>query len=200
MARYPARHKSETRARILIAADQIIKDRGIDGASVDAVMRGAELTVGGFYAHFESKDDLAREALLFGLERSMERLLTPLASITDDRHWLKALIHDYLHQVDERSLAHACPLTVMLPEVARGGPEFQRAFGERTGALLDRISSRFPEVAGRSRREVAVFVFATCAGAISLARAIGVQRARARSIAATEAMLFQLLGLEQSRA
>ncbi len=197
MARYPTAHKNQTRARILTAADRIIKDRGIERASVDAVMRGAELTVGGFYAHFESKDDLAREALLFGLELSMERLLTPLASITDDRDWLKALIHDYLHQVDERSLAHACPLTVMLPEVARGGPEFQRAFGERTGALLDRVSSRFPEVAGRSRREVAVFVFASCAGAISLARAIGAPRARERAIAATETMLFHLLGLEQ---
>jgi TetR/AcrR family transcriptional repressor of nem operon len=197
MPRYPTRHKRETRERILTAADRVIKDRGIEGASVDAVMRGAELTVGGFYAHFESKDDLAREALLFGLERSMERLLTPLASISDDQSWLKALIHNYLHQVDERSLAAACPLTVMLPEVARGGPELQRAFGERTGALLDRIESRFPEIAGRSRREVAAFVFASCAGAISLARAIGAPRARERTIAATEAMLSHLLGLER---
>jgi len=109
------------------------------------------------------------------------------------------LIHNYLHQVDDSSLAGACPLTLMLPEVARGGPEFQRAFGERTRALLDRVSARFPEVAGRSRREVAVFVFASCAGAISLARAVGAPRARERAIAATEAMLAQLLGLEPPR-
>ena len=197
MARYPTKHKSETRERILAAADRVIKDRGIERASVDAVMRGAELTVGGFYAHFESKDDLARETLLFGLERSMERLLTPIAAIEDDRAWLTALIHRYLHQVDESSLAAACPLTVMLPEIARGGPEFQRAFGVRTAALLDAIESRFPEVAGRSRRDVAVFVFASCAGAIALARAIGAPRARERVIAATEAMLTQALGLDR---
>jgi TetR/AcrR family transcriptional repressor of nem operon len=197
MARYSTKHKSATRERILAAADRVIKDRGVERASVDAVMRGADLTVGGFYAHFESKDDLAREALLFGLERSMERLLTPLAGIDDDRAWLKALIHRYLRQVDELSLAAACPLTVMLPEVARGGAEFQRAFGVRTGALLDGIESRFPEIAGRSRRDVAVFVFASCAGAISLARAIGAPRARERVIVATEAMLSQLLGLEE---
>lgn len=198
MARYPTRHKSETRERILAAADRVIKDRGIERASVDAVMRGADLTVGGFYAHFDSKEDLARETLLFGLERSMERLLTPLAAIVDDRAWLTALIRRYLHQVDESSLAAACPLTVMLPEVARGGAEFQRAFGVRTAALLDGIESRFPEVAGRSRREVAVFVFASCAGAIALARAIGAPRARERVIAATEAMLLQVLGLDQA--
>jgi len=196
MARYSAKHKAETRERILRAADRVIKDRGIDKASVDVVMRGANLTVGGFYAHFDSKDELAREALLFGLDRSMEWLLTSVSSISDDRAWLKALIHNYLHQADPGSLAAACPLTVMLPEVARGGPEFQRAFGECTAALLDRIASRFPEVAGRSRREVATFVFASCAGAISLARAIEGPRARERVIAATEAMLTHALGLE----
>ncbi len=198
MARYPTKHKRETRERILAAADRVIKDRGIERASVDAVMRGADLTVGGFYAHFDSKEDLARETLLFGLERSMERLLTPLAAIEDDRAWLTALIHRYLYQVDQSSLAAACPLTVMLPEVARGGAEFQRAFGVRTAALLDGIEARFPEVAGRSRREVAVFVFASCAGAIALARAIGAPRARERVIAATEAMLLQALGLDRS--
>lgn len=196
MARYSVTHKSETRERILEAADRVIKDRGADKASVGAVMRGADLTVGGFYAHFESKDELVREALLYGLERSMERLLASLASIADDRAWLKSLIHDYLHQVDQQSLAAACPLTVMLPEVARGGPDLRRAFGERTAALLDRVASRFPEVAGRSRREVAAFVFASCAGAISLARAIEAPRARERLIAATEAMLARALGLD----
>ena len=197
MARYPSEHKRETRERILAAADRVIKDRGLEKASVDAVMRGADLTVGGFYAHFDSKDELARETLLYGLERSMERLLTPLARIADDRQWLAALIHDYLHQPDLPVLAAACPLTLMLPEVARGGPEFQRAFGERTGALLDRIASRFPEIAGRSRREVATFVFATCAGAVSLARAIEAPRARERLIAATEAMLLHALELDR---
>ena len=196
MARYPAEHKRETRERILEAADRVIKDRGIDGASVDAVMRNADLTVGGFYAHFASKEELAHEGLLFGLERSMERMLAPLASIDDDRAWVGALIRHYLRQVDEPSLAAACPLTVLLPEVARGGVDFQRAFGARTAGLLDRIESRFPEVAGLSRREVATFVFSTCAGAVALARAIGAPRARERILRSTEAMLAEVLGLD----
>ncbi|MEO8303372.1 MAG: TetR/AcrR family transcriptional regulator [Betaproteobacteria bacterium] len=196
MARYRAEHKRETRERILEAADRVIKDRGIDRASVDAVMRSADLTVGGFYAHFASKEELAQEGLLFGLERSMERILTPLASIDDDRAWVSVLIRHYLRQVDEPSLAAACPLTVLLPEVARGGASFQRAFGARTAALLDRIESRFPEVAGLSRRDVAAFVFSSCAGAVALARAIGAPRARERILRGTEAMLAALLGLD----
>ena len=197
MARYSTKHKGETHDRILAAADRVIKTRGIDGASVEAVMRDAGLTVGGFYAHFASKDELARETLMFGLERSMERLLTPLAAIDDDRAWLKALIRGYLRQTDDPSLAVACPLTLLLPEVARGGAEFQRPFGARTGAFLDRIETRFPEVAGLSRREVAAFVFSSCAGAVALARAIAAPRARERLLGATETMLHELLGLDR---
>jgi len=200
MARYSIEHKGETRERILEAADRAFKEVGIESASIDEIMREVGLTVGGFYGHFDSKRQLATEAICFGLERSMERLLTPLESIADDKAWLRAVIRGYLRQIDESSLGAACPLTLMLPDVARGGPEFQRAFGERTRALLDRIAPRFPEIAGWSRRETAVFVFASCAGAISLARAIGAPRARERVIASTETMLSQLLGLDRASA
>lgn len=199
MARYSVTHKAKTRDRILAAADRMIKARGIEGASVEAIMRDAGLTVGGFYAHFASKEELVCETLLFGLERSMERLLTPLAPVEDDKAWLKALIHGYLRQADDASPAAACPLTVLLPEVARGGAGLQRSFGAETGAVLDRIEARFPEVAGLSRREVAAFVFSSCAGAVALARAIAAPRARERLLDATETMLAGALCLDAER-
>jgi TetR/AcrR family transcriptional repressor of nem operon len=197
MARYSSEHKGRTRSRILAAADRLVKERGGDASSIDAVMKGAGLTVGGFYAHFESKDDLERETLLYGLEASMDRLLVPLAGIVDDREWVRVLIHRYLRQVDEQDLAHACPLTLLLPEVTRGGPEFQAAFSERTGALLHRVAHRFPAVAGMSPREVAIAVFASCAGAVAVARTIPAPHARERVLKATETMLHVMLDSER---
>src|SRR3954469_14854739 len=99
MARYSTAHKQETRQRILAAADRVMKARGVEAASVEAVMREAGLTVGGFYAHFDSKDALAREALLRSLERSVDRLLASLDGITDRKAWVRALIAHYLAQV-----------------------------------------------------------------------------------------------------
>lgn len=189
-------HKSRTRSRILAASDRLLKERGGEASSIDAVMKGAGLTVGGFYAHFESKDDLERETLLYGLEASMDRLLGPLAGITDDRKWVRALIHRYLRQVDEPDLARACPLTLLLPEVTRGGPAFQAAFSERTGSLLQRIAHRFPAIAGMSPREVAIAVFASCAGAVAFARTIPAPHARERVLNATETMLHVMLDSE----
>jgi TetR/AcrR family transcriptional regulator, transcriptional repressor for nem operon len=196
MARYSTKHKGQTRARILAASDRLLKERGAEAASIDAVMKGAGLTVGGFYAHFESKDDLERETLLYGLEASMDRLLGPLADIVDDRQWVRALIHRYLHQVDEPDLSRACPLTLLLPEVTRGGAAFQAAFSERTGALLKRVSHRFPPAAGMSSREVAIAVFASCAGAVAFARTIPAPHARERVLNATETMLDAMLRLD----
>src|ERR1700722_228420 len=55
--------KERTHEAILTSADRLLREKGISGASVSDVMKGAGLTVGGFYAHFGSKDDLIDEAL-----------------------------------------------------------------------------------------------------------------------------------------
>ena len=195
MTRYSTEHKGRTRARILAASDRLLKERGAEAASIDAVMKGAGLTVGGFYAHFSSKEDLERETLLYGLDASMDRLLESLADISDDRIWVRTLIHRYLRQVDEPDLAGGCPLTLLLPEVTRGGPAFQAAFSERTGAMLHRIAHRFPAAAGMSPREVAIAVFSSCAGAVAFARTIPAPHARERVLNATETLLVAALWL-----
>ena len=196
MARYSTEHKGQTRARILAASDRLLKERGAEAASIDAVMKRAGLTVGGFYAHFASKEDLGRETLLYGLDASMDRLLDSLADIADDRAWVRALIRRYLRQVDDPDLAESCPMTLLLPEVTRGGPAFQAAFSERTAALLGRVAPRFPAAMGMSPREVAIAVFASCAGAVAFARTIPAPHARDRVLNATETMLVAALGLE----
>ena len=193
MARYPGEHKGQTRERILAASDRLLKQRGAGATSIAEVMDGAGLTVGGFYAHFASKHALEEATLLHGLEASMDRLLASLDGIRDDRRWVRALIRAYLAQADDRELARACPLTLLLPEVARGGVAFQSAFSERTAALLDRVHHRFPEVAGLTTREVAIVAFATLVGAVALARSIPAPHARARVLRATETMLQAML-------
>jgi TetR/AcrR family transcriptional repressor of nem operon len=193
MSRYPADHKEETRERILEASDRLLKERGPGEASIAEVMEAAGLTVGGFYAHFASKEALEQATLLYGIDASMERLLRPLESIADDREWLLGLIRAYLAQAADPDLGHACPLTLLLPEVARRGVAFQSAFSERTAALLDRVARRFPAAAGLPPREVAIAVFAALVGAVALARTIPAPHARERVVRATEAMLAAAL-------
>ncbi len=167
----------------------------MEAASVDAVMRDAGLTVGGFYAHFPSKDALAEQTLLAGIEASVDRLLTALAPVPDGVPWARALIDVYLAQADDPALEHACPLTLFLPDVARGSREFRNAFAQRTGALLDRIATHFPEVPGMTRRQAALAVYSACVGAVVLARAVAAPDARARILTTTRTTLERALAL-----
>ena len=70
--RYTSDHKKDTRRRIVEAASKGFRRRGVDGVSVSDIMAEAGLTVGGFYRHFESKEDLFQEAL----EEAMGETLT----------------------------------------------------------------------------------------------------------------------------
>ena len=49
---------AENRQRILEVAGQLFREKGFDAVSVAVVMKAAGLTHGGFYGHFDSKDDL----------------------------------------------------------------------------------------------------------------------------------------------
>src|ERR1700684_3211094 len=53
---------AEHRERILDAAAALFRANGFGGIGVADIMKAADLTHGGFYGHFESKDDLAAQA------------------------------------------------------------------------------------------------------------------------------------------
>jgi len=194
MARYSTQHKQQTRARILDAADRLIKDRGIEAATVQEVMREAGLTVGGFYAHFPSKEALAQETLIAGVERSFSELTAGLEDL-DDRAFVRAIIRRYLRQIEDADLASACPMTLLLPEVARADDAFRLAFATRTARLIAAVAPRFPGEDEHAKRETAVATFAALAGAVSFARAAATPRARRRITEATERLLADALHL-----
>ena len=198
MPRYPVDRKAKTRERILEASDQLLKERGAEGASLAEVMQAAGLTVGAFYAHFPSKQALEEETILYGIGASMDRLLAPLDAVTDDRRWLRALIRGFLSELDDADLADANSMSLVLPDVARGSAALKSAFSERTAALLDRVAPRFPAVGALAPREAAVAAFATLVGAVSLARTIPAAQARARVRRGTEAFLVAALGIDDA--
>ena len=71
--------KAKTRERILDAARSALIQHGPADPSVNQVMGAAGLTVGGFYAHFDSKDALMLEAFsqLLGERRALLSQVDP---------------------------------------------------------------------------------------------------------------------------
>ena len=61
---------AENRERIIDAAGTLFRAKGFAGIGVADIMKAAELTHGGFYGHFASKDDLAAQASRRSLARA----------------------------------------------------------------------------------------------------------------------------------
>src|SRR5690348_18292053 len=61
--RYEPEHKTHTRDRIVRNAARKLRAEGLSGPGVASVMKASGLTVGGFYKHFRSKDELLADAI-----------------------------------------------------------------------------------------------------------------------------------------
>src|SRR5260370_9369624 len=55
--------KAKTHKRIVSIASKKFREEGLAGAGIAELMKEAGLTVGGFYKHFDSRDDLVAEAV-----------------------------------------------------------------------------------------------------------------------------------------
>ena len=107
---------AETRARIIRKASKEFNQHGIAGTGLADVMKSAGLTHGGFYKHFQSKDELVAEAL----ERGLEKLFQAIEHSADERA-IAELINEYLSPVHRDDFDNACPLPALGTELWRAG-------------------------------------------------------------------------------
>jgi len=161
--------KSRTRERILDAATSALIERGPIEPSVGEVMGAAGLTVGGFYAHFESKDALMLEAFTQLLVRRRERLKR-LKQLDDslsaqDRRVLAAAF--YLSRKHRDAEVDACPLPSSLGELSRLPEPFRRVLVEHTELMVAELAGS-PEDADKALADMALMI-----GGLALARALG---------------------------
>ena len=155
---------AENRRRIVETASRMFRENGFDGVGVDAIMKGAGLTHGGFYGHFRSKDDLAAEAVTRALERSTERQ----SRFTD----LRDLVSDYLSERHRANRADGCAIVALGDEMVRQGEGMRRGVTAHVRAQLDRFSHLLKGGTAASRRKRAIATLAGMIGALMLARAV----------------------------
>jgi TetR/AcrR family transcriptional repressor of nem operon len=155
---------AENRKRIVATAARMFRDKGFDGVGVDAIMKGAGLTHGGFYGHFRSKDDLAAEAVTRALERGAERQ----SRFTD----LRDLVSDYLSERHRANRADGCAIVALGGEMVRQGEDIRRGVTAHVRAQLDRFSHLLAGGTAASRRKRAIATLSGIVGALMLARAV----------------------------
>jgi TetR/AcrR family transcriptional repressor of nem operon len=153
------------RRRILEAASVLFRESGFDAIGVDAVMKEAGLTHGGFYGHFESKEDLIAQACAHGLAMADD-------SWTASADPIAALAAAYLNQEHCDNPGEGCVLAALGADVARQGTGVRHAFTDGFRLRIDQLARLMPGRSRAARRRRAIATWAGLAGAMVLARAV----------------------------
>ncbi|HEX8705572.1 MAG TPA: TetR/AcrR family transcriptional regulator [Myxococcaceae bacterium] len=172
--RYGPEHKSSTRTRILAAAESLFRKQGFQGASVERVMRAAGLTVGGFYAHFASKESLLVESLRGFLQRNGAAWVAGLEELRGQA-FLSHFVRRYLNRQRRDDPQTKCMMPSLLSDLTRATPQVQATLAEGLDALAREIQAHLEGEPDETARQKALATIALCFGAMTLARATASQ-------------------------
>lgn len=157
------------RAAIVKAAGRLFRKRGIEGVGLAEITKAAGLTHGGFYGHFDSKDQLAAEACEHDFERSVARL-----AATGDVDGLLAYVDTYLSEQHRDHPHGGCPMPAYIADVPRQDRTLQNRFAAGVGRFIAGLSARLPMRRGgkpAERRARAITILSAMVGGMALARA-----------------------------
>jgi TetR/AcrR family transcriptional repressor of nem operon len=167
---YSQAQKGKTHKRIVAIASKRFREKGLAGFGIAALMKEAGLTVGGFYKHFDSRDELVAEALsdAFGVwqrqKEATEAAGQPLS--------FEKLIDDYVSDVHRKNPGAGCAFSALAPEIARSDKRTRALTSDQVKADLELLAGLLPGRDKRAARSRAILTFSALVGAMSLARAV----------------------------
>jgi TetR/AcrR family transcriptional repressor of nem operon len=159
---------AENRAALIRAASKLFRERGIDGVGVAEISKEAGLTHGALYAHFKSKEELALEALSYGLDQTASRMYSATVNGMPD---LGAYLDDYFALDCRDDYASRCPMSASASEIGRQDKALSARFSEgymmMVRAFERQIADNEPGTDALAR---AMVVVATMIGSLAVAR------------------------------
>jgi len=167
--RYEPEHKTQTRDRIVRNAARKIRAEGLSGPGVASVMKASGLTVGGFYKHFRSKDELVADAIAQGFSEFDEKANSFLQNVPREERW-KEIVRRYL------SLEHCdhpeigCPIAALAPEISRAKVTVRRRIASLIKERRDHLLDVMPGATASERERNFFVILSAMTGAISVAR------------------------------
>jgi TetR/AcrR family transcriptional regulator, transcriptional repressor for nem operon len=162
--------KAATHDRILdIAAARIRRD-GINGLAVAELMNEAGLTHGGFYRHFDSREQLIAEAAQRALTQGSA--WTIAAGQLGGQVGFAALIDGYLSTRHRDHPEAGCGVAGVAADAARVGGPAQASYSRQVKECLAVIADLIDNPDHQAGQREAVLTLSVLVGAISIARAV----------------------------
>ena len=185
---YSKAQKTRTHKRIVSIASKRFREKGLAGFGIAELMKEAGLTVGGFYKHFGSRDDLVAEAVnsaFGGWKRRVDAAKSGGPSVS-----LAKLIDDYLNEAHRDHPGTGCAFSALAPEIARSDKRTRSLSSEQVRSDIQLIATLLAGKDERTARSQAILAFSALVGAMSLAHAVS-DEALSREILRTVAELLK---------
>jgi TetR/AcrR family transcriptional regulator, transcriptional repressor for nem operon len=157
-----------TRQRIVKAAAAEFRQNGIGGTGLSDLMAAAGLTHGGFYRHFDSKDQIVAEACATAAESAIATFF----SNQSPQSGLKALVAKYLSTAHRDDHSAGCPLVALGSEIARCDEKTRAAATQAFLQLVDIIAAESVKTRPDVAKRRALVAAATMIGALMMSRIV----------------------------
>src|SRR5580698_5421003 len=161
---YSKRDKQTTHERIVRVAAKRFRERGLEGIGLADVMKEAGVTVGGFYKHFGSRDELVVEALATAFQD-----LDIWEEHTAD---MPQLLQNYLTEAHRDAPGTGCAMGALLGDISRGSKSARALYTARVKQSLAFSSALLPPGPRSHKRGRALLILSALLGAINLSRAV----------------------------
>ncbi len=166
--RYEAEHKTQTRDRIVRNAARKFRAEGLSSPGVASVMKASGLTVGGFYKHFKSKDELLADAIAQAFSDS-EKVYASLQNMPREDRW-REIVRLYLSPEHCDHPDTGCPVAALAPEIARAKSSVRKRISGVMKERTNRWVEFMPGLTATERERNFFVIFGAMAGAVSVAR------------------------------
>ncbi|NLS06597.1 TetR/AcrR family transcriptional regulator [Rhizobium sp. P32RR-XVIII] len=161
---------AENRQKILETAGVMFRENGFNGVGVADIMKACGLTHGGFYGHFQSKEELQLEvsrALIARVEIRWKELIAK-----SPERPLEALLEHYVSWCAVDDPGNSCVFVSLMDEVSRSTGAVREIFNDGLSALVSILAEIVPGDTPEERRKNGFTTLSSMMGAVSLARAV----------------------------
>lgn len=172
MKRYKCKKAETTRLGILKAASVLFHKHGVNDVGISKIMAELDLTCGGFYKYFDSKENLAVEVC----DRSFRcALQTWQGMLSEAQRTSQAPLQSLITQYLDLAESGHCPIVTLGQDASNSSHDqsFLRAYRDGTKTLLDTMVCVVQNQDSGMTREQVLVQFSAMLGAGFLSRAAG---------------------------
>jgi TetR/AcrR family transcriptional regulator, transcriptional repressor for nem operon len=162
---------AKTRHRIVKAAAAEFRRNGIQSTSLAEVMAAAGLTQGGFYRHFDSKDQLVAEACTEAMASAIE-VTQAAPGQTDGKAGFAAIVENFLSTDHRNNCLGGCPLVGLGIELARADDDTRTAASDGFVKLVELIAKQIRHASPEAAKARAIFALSAMIGAVTMSRIV----------------------------